>query len=287
MLVAVFSLSLIFVSSPLLAQPGEPKEPVKEKKLFDANEVIFGHIMDAHEFHFLSYKDSKGEQHSWSIPLPVIVYSKEKGFACFMSSKFEEGKQAYKGYGVLTNEIIDELKLDLARALYATGEMQEAVDLLREAAGSDDDELSARACFLSAVVECHMGAAFAVSERRVLERLAGSEEAGASATALAEGYLAYAELLFWNGRTSELVDAGRTALAHAIRAGDTVLEVGARTKIGVGVLYGPARWTEVEAHARAAREEEGRRGAQPTGEALAPADEGGSVELRDLHGKRV
>ena len=119
LLVAVFSLSLVFVSSPLFAQGGEPKEPVKEKKLFDANEVIFGHIMDAHEFHFLSYKDSKGEEHSVSIPLPVMIYSKEKGFACFMSSKFEEGKETYKGYGILTNEKIDELNLD--RNKYTSG----------------------------------------------------------------------------------------------------------------------------------------------------------------------
>jgi len=64
----------------------------------------------------------------------VMVYSKEKGFACFMSSKFEEGKETYKGYGILTNEKIDELKLDRNKytagkivAMTETGEIDESV----------------------------------------------------------------------------------------------------------------------------------------------------------------
>ena len=57
LLVAVFSLSLVFFSNVTFAQPEHKEEPAKKEKIFDANEVIFGHIMDAHEFHFLSYKD--------------------------------------------------------------------------------------------------------------------------------------------------------------------------------------------------------------------------------------
>ena len=121
LLVAVFSLSLLFFSVPTFAQPEGPKEPVKEKKIFDANEVIFGHIMDAHEFHFLSYKDGEGKEHHATIPLPVILYSKEKGFSCFMSSNFHHGEQNYKGYQLLTNEKIDELKLD--RNVYSAGKI--------------------------------------------------------------------------------------------------------------------------------------------------------------------
>ena len=112
LLVAVFSLSLLFFYNPTNAQGVEQKEPVKEKKLFDANEVIFGHIMDAHEFHFLSYKDSEGKEHHATIPLPVIVYSKGKGFSVFMSFRFEHGERNYDGYSLLTDEKIDELKLD-------------------------------------------------------------------------------------------------------------------------------------------------------------------------------
>ena len=119
LLVAVFSLGLMIFSNPGFAQPGEQKEPVKEKKIFDANEVIFGHIMDAHEFHFLSYKDGEGKEHHATIPLPVILYSKEKGFSCFMSSAFHHGEQEVNGYAMLTNEKIDED--GLYRNKYAAG----------------------------------------------------------------------------------------------------------------------------------------------------------------------
>jgi len=121
LLVAVFSLGLLVFSNPTIAQTDGAKEPAKEKKIFDANEVIFGHIMDAHEFHFLTYKDGEGKEHHWTIPLPVIVYSKQKGFSCFMSSRFHHGEENYSGYRLLTNEKIDELKLD--RSKYTAGQI--------------------------------------------------------------------------------------------------------------------------------------------------------------------
>ena len=86
LLVAVFSISLVFFSNASFAQHEPATEPAKKEKIFDANEVIFGHIMDAHEFHFLSYKGADGHMHHATIPLPVILYSKEKGFSFFMSS---------------------------------------------------------------------------------------------------------------------------------------------------------------------------------------------------------
>ncbi len=118
-LVAVFSLSLVFFSNVTFGQDHHTEEPAKKAKIFDANEVIFGHIMDAHEFHFLSYKGSDGKQHHATIPLPVILYSKEKGFSCFMSSAFHHGHEVVDGYALLTNERIDAEKLD--RNKYAAG----------------------------------------------------------------------------------------------------------------------------------------------------------------------
>src|SRR4051812_15725209 len=91
-LVAVFSISLVFFSNASFAQHPPVEEHAKKEKTFDANEVIFGHIMDAHEFHFLSYKGDDGKEHHATIPLPVILYSKEKGFSCFMSSAFHHGE---------------------------------------------------------------------------------------------------------------------------------------------------------------------------------------------------
>ena len=95
---------LLFCSYNIFAQQNEhntPTENAPEKKeAFNAKEVIFGHIMDAHEFHFLEYKGSDGQKHPVSIPLPVILYSPQKGLSCFMSSKFEHGHAEVDGYKI-------------------------------------------------------------------------------------------------------------------------------------------------------------------------------------------
>ena len=72
---------------------------------FDANKVIFGHVMDAHEFHFFSI----GDFHA-TLPLPVILYSPERGFTSFMSSKFHHGEDAYQGYRLVTQHYKENLK---------------------------------------------------------------------------------------------------------------------------------------------------------------------------------
>ncbi len=119
LLVAAFSLFYVAVSLPVFAQedhgkPGQPtqhQEEPKKKKLFDANEVIFGHIMDGHEFHFLSYGPKDHKKHV-TIPLPVILYSPQRGLTSFMSSRFHHGHENYKGYAVLTEHKRAALKLD-------------------------------------------------------------------------------------------------------------------------------------------------------------------------------
>src|SRR5882672_7573538 len=116
LLVAGFSVVCLLFSISIFAQ-GELSETEsslkkEEKKDFDANEVIFGHVLDAHEFHFFSYEGSDGKEHEASIPLPVILYSPQKGFSVFMFSKFHHAETTYDGYEVLTNKKIEELKLD-------------------------------------------------------------------------------------------------------------------------------------------------------------------------------
>jgi F-type H+-transporting ATPase subunit a len=102
LLVAVFSLSLVLFSQGAFAQHHDNADTQEEehtkKEGFNANEVIFEHVLDAHQFHFLSYKGSDGEQHHVSIPLPVILYSPQRGFDVFMSSKFHHGHEIYNGY---------------------------------------------------------------------------------------------------------------------------------------------------------------------------------------------
>ena len=119
LLVAAFSVFIVTFSLPASAQDGHEKdgqpteqhgEPQK-KKLFDANEVIFGHIMDAHEFHFMTYGTKEKPKHV-TIPLPVILYSPQRGLTTFMSSKFHHGHEDYKGYSILTEHKIAEMKLN-------------------------------------------------------------------------------------------------------------------------------------------------------------------------------
>ena len=98
---AGFTFSILFFSTISMAQ-GEHGEnhdagaPKEEK--FNAAEVIFDHILDNHEFHLIDYKGSDGQKHAVSIPLPIILYSPQKGFSVFMSSKFEHGHKDYDGY---------------------------------------------------------------------------------------------------------------------------------------------------------------------------------------------
>jgi F-type H+-transporting ATPase subunit a len=111
-----FSVFLLFFSIPVFAQGQLPETAEdtqkEEKKGFDANEVIFGHVLDAHEFHFFSYKGADGTEHDAAIPLPVILYSPQKGFSAFNFSRFHHGEETYNGYAVLNAEKIKEENLD-------------------------------------------------------------------------------------------------------------------------------------------------------------------------------
>ncbi len=102
--VAVFSLFLIIFSIQGVAQ--ENGEKAENKKEFDASEVIFGHVNDAHEFHFLSYQGKDGKEHEVAIPLPVILYSPQKGFSFFNYSAFDHGENKVDGYKLENGKIV-------------------------------------------------------------------------------------------------------------------------------------------------------------------------------------
>lgn len=83
-----------------------------EKEGFNAAEVIFGHILNNHEYHITSWKSADGHEKHLSLPLPIILYSPERGFTAFMSSKFEHGHAAYKGYRINEKDEIYPVKAD-------------------------------------------------------------------------------------------------------------------------------------------------------------------------------
>lgn len=74
-----------------VAQGETREEPVREK--FAPGEFIFEHIGDAYEWHILKYKDFY-----LTIPLPVIVFSKNLGLNIFFFSKFHHGLSEYNGF---------------------------------------------------------------------------------------------------------------------------------------------------------------------------------------------
>jgi F-type H+-transporting ATPase subunit a len=115
LLVAAFSVFFLSISLAGLAQPHEPHDnepdghtPALEEPgaahgevELDPATVILEHVMDGHEFHFFTW----GDFHA-TIPLPVILYSPQRGFDMFMSSKFHHGEHAYKGYRIAEGENI-------------------------------------------------------------------------------------------------------------------------------------------------------------------------------------
>lgn len=107
--VAAFSVFCGIFSVPAFAGDGEGEGDGK-KKSFNAEEVIFGHILDGHEFHFFDIIKKDGTKKPVGIPLPVILYSPQRGLDVFMSSKFHHGHEPYKGYRLLDAHFLEELK---------------------------------------------------------------------------------------------------------------------------------------------------------------------------------
>jgi F-type H+-transporting ATPase subunit a len=87
----LFSL-LIFIY-PAILSAQEENMPQGEKPKFDASTFILDHIADSHEWHLLTLKDGR----NIALYLPVILYTREKGFDIFSSRKLAHGN-VYKGY---------------------------------------------------------------------------------------------------------------------------------------------------------------------------------------------
>jgi F-type H+-transporting ATPase subunit a len=79
----------------------------KAKDDFDPSKVILEHVEDAHEFHFWTYNKKPV-----ALPLPVILYSPQRGWDLFMFSRLAHGEVIYDNYRVLTDQYIEDHKLD-------------------------------------------------------------------------------------------------------------------------------------------------------------------------------
>lgn len=85
--------SLLILICPVILMAQEEPQAQEEKPKFDASTFILDHIADSHEWHLLTLKDGR----NIALYLPVILYTKEKGFDVFSSRKLAHGN-VYKGY---------------------------------------------------------------------------------------------------------------------------------------------------------------------------------------------
>lgn len=100
LLAAVFSGFFLLVTMPVLAGGHEGDEKL------DPAKVIMEHIKDAHEFHFFTIQKADGTEWHATIPLPVILYSPQRGWDVFLSSRFHHGHEAYRGYKLHEGKIV-------------------------------------------------------------------------------------------------------------------------------------------------------------------------------------
>lgn len=101
LMVAAFSVFCLVFSTPVRAGGGEG-----EGARFDPGKEMLEHIADAHEFHFFTIQKKDGHDFHATLPLPVILYSPQRGLDVFMSSKFHHGTETYKGYKLEGHDIV-------------------------------------------------------------------------------------------------------------------------------------------------------------------------------------
>lgn len=76
---------------------------------FDIGNMIMHHIADSHEWEF---------SHGVSIPLPVILYSEDRGIEVFSASKFHNEHHEYNGYHLVHGESEQIVPVDESRKIY-------------------------------------------------------------------------------------------------------------------------------------------------------------------------
>jgi F-type H+-transporting ATPase subunit a len=110
LLVAAFSLVSLFFFNMSQAQDspaGTNEANKKEAPKLNPAKIILEHVGDGHEFHFFTF-----HKKPVTIPLPVILYSPQRGWSVFMSSRFEHGEQTYDNYRLLNEAYVEDNKLD-------------------------------------------------------------------------------------------------------------------------------------------------------------------------------
>ncbi len=106
-LIIFFNISYSYADEPVFSDSTAETREEKVQEILEhsaeaelnAGEIILEHVIDAHEWHILTYTDSEGEEHHISIPLPVILYH-EGEIIAFWSSKLNHGHGSHKGFKI-------------------------------------------------------------------------------------------------------------------------------------------------------------------------------------------
>jgi len=92
-----FILLAIFAGSGFI-QAGEQAEAAATAppiESFNAGKFVMEHVSDAFEWHIATFGETE-----ISVPLPIILYSSDKGWNFFMSSRFHHGQAIYQGFRI-------------------------------------------------------------------------------------------------------------------------------------------------------------------------------------------
>ena len=90
-IVILFTISMLFVNLNIAKANSDD---IDKEEAFDAGDMIMHHILDSHVWHLW-------DGHYGTIPLPVIVFSKERGLDIFSSANFfdeHHNSVEYNGY---------------------------------------------------------------------------------------------------------------------------------------------------------------------------------------------
>lgn len=94
----VFFILLLTIGTSAIPGTAIANTQQDENSGIQVGDIIMEHILDSHQWHFFSY----GNFHL-AIPLPVIVYSGETGWHCFLSSRLlKEANTSYQGFSIPT-----------------------------------------------------------------------------------------------------------------------------------------------------------------------------------------
>jgi len=87
----------IFIGTGFVQAAEETEKAVEAShpEGFNAGKFVIEHVSDAFEWHIATFGETE-----ISIPLPIILYSSDKGWNFFMSSRFHHGHETYNGFRI-------------------------------------------------------------------------------------------------------------------------------------------------------------------------------------------